>query len=48
MESLPEFAIYGITLGRVLDAQAARNVAEGLCVEPAALKSHLPMNTRGR
>lgn len=33
MESLPEFAIYDMTLGRVLDAQTAREVAEGLGVE---------------
>lgn len=33
MESLPEFAIYDMTLGRVLDAQTARKVAEGLGVE---------------
>lgn len=33
MESLPEFAIYDMNLGRVLDAQTARKVAEGLGVE---------------
>lgn len=30
IESLPESAIYDMTLGRVLDAQTARKVAEGL------------------